>query len=122
MPPGMAGQPQIGVMPLPIPGIQMPGIQQRPGGVPVSHIRLGGGSMPINQVMNRPQGSLMPNPNGQGLIRGPPPGHRMQGPIDSRGPQPRPDWADRQGHPQGFQQTNQMNQRGPLGMFSTILI
>jgi hypothetical protein len=93
MPPGL-NQPQLGGMPLQRPGMQMPGMQPR--NLPVPHLRLGGGGMQMNQMMNRPQNSLMPNPNGQGLLRGPPPGHRLQGPGDTRGPQPRPDW-DRQG-------------------------
>lgn len=118
MPPGLGGQPQIGGMPLQRPNMPMSGIQQqRPGGMPVQHLRLPSGGMQMNQVISRPQNSpLMQNPNGQGLLRGPPPGHRMQGPIDPRGPQPRPmEWDNRQGHPQGFQQQNQMNQRGPPG-------
>ena len=128
MPPGL-GQPQLGGMP----GMQrpgMPGMQQRPGGGGggglqiQQHIRLGGpgggGGVGGGMQMNRPQNSaLMPNPNGQGLLRPP---HRMQGPIDPRGSQPRPmEWDSRQGggggHPQGFQSQNQMNQRGPPGKY-----
>jgi hypothetical protein len=124
MPPGLGGQPQLGMpgMQMQRPGMPMAGMQQRPGGLPIQqHIRLGsGGGMQMNPVqMNRPQNSaLMPNPSGQGLLRGPPTGHRMQGPIDPRGPQPRAmEWDNRQGgHPQGFQPQNQMNQRGPPGI------
>lgn len=124
MGPGLAGQPPLGALQNQVP-LQRPGMPGMPGlqaGRPSMHpgmqqgVRMGGPQMPGmppmgGQGMNRGQTSLMPTPgSGQGLIRAPPPGHRLHVPNDPRAPQPRPEW-DR---PMGFSQQNQPRGPGPL--------